>query len=59
MAGPLPEAKLAVEVAAINPPKPLGIGVLIDGRPVAFVSLQNFKEVARKLEEMEAARENR
>ena len=52
----IPTAKLAIEFQPINPPKPTGIGVLVDGKPIAYVDLDNFKEIASKLAEMEAVR---
>jgi hypothetical protein len=55
--GPLtPVAKLAIETAQINPPKPLGCGVFVDGKLVAVVELDELKRAAKRLQELENAR---
>ncbi len=52
-----PIATLAIETAMVNPPKPLGIGVRIDGKLIAVIELEHFKAIASRLEEMESKRE--
>lgn len=52
----IPKAKLAIECAMINPPKPIGCGVMIDGKLAAVVSLEELKRAAARLEELQAAR---
>lgn len=48
-AEPIPTAHLLIERSVINPPKPLGIAVEVDGKIIATVSLEHFKEVAARL----------
>lgn len=50
------QAHLMIECAAINPPKPLGIAVQSEGRIIATISLENFKETASRLQSLESAR---
>lgn len=35
-------ATLSVEAQMMNPPKPHGIVVMVDGRPIAVVTLDDF-----------------
>lgn len=50
------EAKLGVECQMTNPPRPVGIGVLGEGREhLASVTLDNFRQCAVRLDELEAA----
>ena len=49
-------AKLFVEVQPTTNPKPMGIAVVKDGKPIAFVTLEDFKKAAADLERLEAAR---
>jgi hypothetical protein len=52
---PIPIARLIIECAVINPPKPLGIAVQVGGKIIATVSLEDFKEAAARLAALEAA----
>lgn len=51
-----PIAKLAIETAPVNPPRPLGCGVFVDGKLVAVVELDELKMAAKRLQELENAR---
>lgn len=50
-----PTVLLRIECAATNPPKPLGVGVFVDRRPIAILELLELRNAFRRLEELEAA----
>lgn len=52
----IPVATLAVQFQAMNPPKPIGIGVMVDGKPIAMVEIENARAAALKVDLMAAAR---
>lgn len=52
----LPTATLRIECAAINPPKPLGVGVFADGKMIAVVELNELKCASSELEAIISAR---
>lgn len=43
------KAVLVVECFMMNPPQPIGIGVIIDGKPVGSVSLEDFDKINMQL----------
>jgi hypothetical protein len=51
----LPTVLLRVECAATDPPRPLAIGVFVDGRPIASMTLAELRNTFRRLEELEKA----
>lgn len=48
------EYKLAVEFQPTGVPKPVGVTVFADRSPVAFLTLEQLREVIREFEKMEA-----
>lgn len=38
-------------------PKPIGCGVFVDGKMVAVLTLENVKEIAGRIDELERARD--
>lgn len=46
MTDPLPEATLAIDMQPTQPPTPIGVTVLIDGKPIAVVTLAHFLTTA-------------
>ncbi len=52
----IPVAKLHIEMAMVNPPKPTGIGVFVEGKMIAVVELDELKRVAAQLVAIEAER---
>ena len=52
----LKEATLGIEYAAVNPPKPTSVCILVDSKVIAVASLDELKRAAARLAEMEAAR---
>ncbi len=52
----IPQATLAIESHPMNPPKPLGVGVLVDGKLIAVMPLDELRRAAAHLAEMEKAR---
>ncbi len=53
--GSIEEADLAVECYMTNPPRPGGVLIKVDGRTIAFVTIEAFKKTARRLQELEDA----
>lgn len=49
-------ARLALEVAPMAQPKPMAVWMMIGGRGVGWVSVEAFKTMARKIEDLERAR---
>lgn len=52
----IPTASLRIEYFATNPPKPDICTVIVEGKPIAYVTLDDLRAAAQRLEEMEAAR---
>jgi hypothetical protein len=50
-----PTVLLRIECAATNPPRPLGIGIFFEGKPIAKLELLEIRNTMRRLEELEAA----
>ena len=46
-------ASLHIEVHPTSPPMPIGIGVLVGGKIVASISLDEFREAVKRLEKLE------
>ena len=47
---------LRIESFALNPPKPTGIGVFLANKVVAYLKIEQLREVVKRWDEMEAAR---
>lgn len=52
----MPQATLKVEVSAINPPKPTSVAVIVDGKPIAWVDLDEMRRAIRLIDQIEAER---
>lgn len=52
----IPSGELRIECAAVNPQKPIGIHVLVDGKPVAVLTLDQLKIASDDLARLELAR---
>jgi hypothetical protein len=52
----IPSAKLRIECAMINPPKPLGCGVIVDGKVIATLTLEELEGASRSLEALKSER---
>jgi hypothetical protein len=50
-----PEATLRIECFMTNPPRPGGIGIFLDGKLAATLSLEEFKKTAERLRQLEDA----
>jgi hypothetical protein len=50
----VPKASLKIECAMVNPPQPIGCGVLVDGKVIATLTLEEVKLVVTRIEELEA-----
>lgn len=48
-----PTVLLRIECASTNPPRPVGIGVFVDRKPIAILSLAELRKTAKRLEEIE------
>jgi hypothetical protein len=55
----LPCAELRLLCAMVNPPKPLGFDIVVDGAVVATLDLEEFKRAVLRLKELEAQRSAR
>jgi hypothetical protein len=55
MSDPIPAATLRIECAQINPPKPLGCGVFVEGKIIATVTLENLRATMMRLHDLEMA----
>jgi hypothetical protein len=51
----LPTASLRIHCAMTNPPKPLGIDIIVKGRPVAVATLDDLRRAMIELEGLESA----
>jgi hypothetical protein len=49
----VPVAKLHIECATINPPKPLGVGIMADGKIIATCSLDELRNAVTRLHDLE------
>ena len=54
----LPIAHLAIGAGMSNPPVPLGVAVFVDNRMVATLTIEEIREAARRIDEMEVAVEH-
>jgi hypothetical protein len=52
----IPTGRLRLECAQINPPKPLGFHVQVDGMSVAVLTLEEVRAHCARLDELETAR---
>lgn len=52
----IPTAKLGVECWMVNPPQPGAVGVMVDGKVIAVIELDEFKKTYQRLLELEEAR---
>lgn len=52
----VPTAKLKIECQMINPPKPAGCNVLVEGKLVAVVTLDDLRAVIADLERLDDGR---
>jgi hypothetical protein len=48
--------RIGVEYEAMNPPKPVCVGVFAGNTAVAYLSIDDVRYVVRRWDEMEAAR---
>lgn len=46
--------ELRIECATTNPPKPVGIGIFVAGTLLHSISIEQFKLVAIRLQELES-----
>jgi hypothetical protein len=49
----IPEAKLKIESRLTNPPLPIEVGVMVQGRVIAVVELEELKHAYHRLLELE------
>jgi len=56
MSKPPPEATLGIDCWMTNPPRPLQCGVIVDGKIIALISLDELHLAAKRLDELEAQR---
>jgi hypothetical protein len=54
----LPIAHLAIGAGMSNPPVPLGVAVMVDGQIVATLTIEEIKDAAKQIDEMEVAAEH-
>lgn len=47
---------LRIESFMVNPPKPCGVGVFLENKVVAYLKIEQLREIVRRWDEMEAAR---
>lgn len=53
------EAKLGVQINNSNPPKPTGVGVIVGGKLIAVIRIQEVRRVLSQIDHMEVAYEHR
>ena len=50
------EFTIAVEIQLMNPPKPGGFGVMQNGQPIAWLTLEQVETAIERYRQLEAAR---
>lgn len=50
------EYTMRIESFALNPPKPVGVGVFSGNKVVAYLKIEQLREIVKRWDEMEAAR---
>jgi hypothetical protein len=54
----LPTGHLAIGAGMSNPPVPLGVAVMVDGQIVATLTVEEVKDAAKLIDQMEVAAEH-
>ena len=48
----IPQATLRIETHLTNPPRPIGVGVFVDRKMIAVVSLDELRKAMERLTEL-------
>ena len=54
----VPEATLGVRISSSQPPRPIGVAVMIGAKVLAVVSISEMRRVASQIDHMEVAAEH-
>jgi hypothetical protein len=57
--GVIPTAKLGVQVNQTKPPKPTGVGVIVGGKVIAVITLDEVRRILCHVDHLEVAYEHR